>query len=174
MRHLLLAVICSVLFPVMGSQSAGAEGGGAAPSPCSDPGCDEFDFWIGDWDLTWSDGGVGTNIVTRGYGGCVVQEKFAAPGIGFHGMSVSVYLPTEQVWKQTWVDDAGGYLDFVGTFSDGRMRLSRTTEVQGVAIDQRMTFRDIRENSFDWDWEVSRDGGDTWEMRWQIHYERRR
>ena len=28
-------------------------------------------------------------------------------------------------WKQTWVDNEGGYLDFVGESKDGQMILSR-------------------------------------------------
>jgi hypothetical protein len=56
---------------------------------------------------------------------------------------------------------------------DGRMILSRTGTVKGNTVDQRMVFYNIAADSFDWDWETSRDGGRTWELRWRIHYQRR-
>ena len=146
---------------------------GQPPAPCSDPRAREFDFWIGEWDLTWGEDGTGTNIVTREYGGCVIRENFSAPGMGFQGMSVSVFDPNAGVWRQTWVDDAGGYLDFVGKYEEGVMRLSRSGERGGTRVLQRMTFHDITHDAFVWYWEISKDDGANWEMRWQIHYARR-
>ncbi|HKW35434.1 MAG TPA: hypothetical protein VJN92_20650 [Candidatus Acidoferrum sp.] len=64
------------------------------------------------------------------------------------GMSVSSFLPRAGKWKQTWVDNEGSYLDFVGEFKDGQMILSR----EGVAPDgpkilQRMVWKNIRPKS---------------------------
>ena len=36
----------------------------------------QFDFWLGEWDLTWSDGGQGEYIVTLELDSSVVQEAF--------------------------------------------------------------------------------------------------
>ncbi len=147
------------------------------PPPCSTEGFHQFDFWVGEWDLTWGEGenaGTGTNIITHELGGCVIEENFTTHGDKpFVGRSVSVYRPSDDKWYQTWVDNHGGYLDFVGEFKDGRMILSREAERNGEKFLQRMVFHDIKKDSFAWDWEKSTDGGKNWELLWQIHYKRK-
>lgn len=143
-------------------------------SSCDTVEAHEFDFWLGEWDVSWGDDGRGTNTVTRILDGCVVLEEFdGAPSEAFRGMSVSVYNPQQQVWQQTWVDNAGNYLDFVGGLLDGRMVLSRETVVEDRPIQQRMVWYNISDDELDWNWERSDDGGKTWEVLWHIHYRRR-
>jgi hypothetical protein len=141
------------------------------PPPCSPPEFRQFDFWVGSWDLTWAEDGKGTNVVEHKFGDCVVQENF--DGGGFRGMSVSTYDPSSKRWKQTWVDSNGSYLDFIGGMQGDRMVLSRTARRDGKDVEQRMTFYNIEERSLDWDWEISTDGGESWNLRWRIHYARR-
>jgi hypothetical protein len=38
---------------------------------------------------------------------------------------------------------------------------------------QRMVFKNISPDEFDWSWEASKDGGKTWTVVWPIHYKRR-
>ncbi len=76
-------------------------------------------------------------------------------------------------WKQTWVDNQGGYLDFTGNFNNNKMILHRSAiDKNGNKFMQRMIYYNITENSFDWNWEISKDNGKTWNSRWQIHYSR--
>lgn len=139
-----------------------------------------FDFWVGTWDLSWEDfdGTIarGTNHIERILDGKVIEEKFEAYSgtyEGFKGMSYSVYNPRTGEWKQTWVDNNSGYLDFTGEF-DGKKRIFKRKGVnpQGKEILQRMVFYDITDNSLTWDWEISEDAGETWQLRWRIFYER--
>ena len=101
----------------------------------------------------------------------MVSEHFQ--GAGLHGRSWSVWVPALGVWKQTWVDASGGYLDLTGGWEGDRMVLSREVPESPKATHQRMVFREITADSFTWDWEGSSDGGETWVLRWQIHYTRR-
>ncbi len=153
----------------------GQESGDSPTPPCSLEESHQFDFWVGTWDLTWKDGGVGINEVTSEYNGCVIRENFIDSTSPFRGMSVSVYNPKQKVWQQTWADNGGSYLDFVGGFEEeGTMRLSREAVVKGKTMQQRMTFYNIEPDSLDWDWELSADGGETWRLSWRIHYTRRK
>jgi hypothetical protein len=146
-------------------------------TPCTVPAASQFDFWVGDWDLTW-DGGYGANQIRKILGGCVIEERFNGRSHDendppFHGMSVSVYNEQLEQWQQTWVDNHGNYLDFVGGPVDDAMILQReTTTPQGEPLLQRMVFSQIEADSLEWSWERSKDGGQTWEPLWQIHYER--
>jgi hypothetical protein len=151
-----------------------------APNPCADPHQKELEFWVGEWDLTWpgdTAGQVahGTNSIKRTMDGCVVQENFSGHNaMHLRGMSVSTYDTRNHAWKQTWVDNEGGYLDFVGGFKDGEMILARDlTRPDGSKAKQRMVFKNISQNEFDWSWELSTDGGKTWQVNWPIHYKRK-
>lgn len=139
-----------------------------------------FDFWLGSWELSWEDAdgtiGQGTNHIEKVLDDKVIKENFEAHSgayKGFIGKSYSVYNSDTDEWKQTWVDNEGGYLDFTGEF-DGDKRIFKRKGVnpQGKKILQRMVFYDITSNSMTWDWEISEDNGETWQLRWRIFYER--
>jgi hypothetical protein len=48
-----------------------------------------------------------------------------------------------------------------------------TEQPDGRTQHTRMNWLDIETDSFDGHWERSFGGGETWEMVWLIHYERR-
>lgn len=139
-----------------------------------------FDFWLGSWDLTWrdQDGNIanGINHIERVLDGEVIRERFSANSgamEGFKGESYSVYDARAEIWKQTWVDNNGGYLDFVGHIDGDRRIFQRETiSPDGEPVLQRMVFYDITDDSFTWDWQISNDEGESWELRWRIWYER--
>ena len=131
----------------------------------------EFDFWLGEWELTWGENEHGTNRIERIMDGAVIQENFE--GDGYKGMSVSVFSKEDSHWHQTWVDSSGAYLDFVGRFADERMILMRNGIVEGKAVKQRMVWYDIAETGFQWNWERSDDEGVIWRVIWQIQYQRK-
>jgi hypothetical protein len=160
---------------------------GSAPSsaPRPAPEARQFDFWLGEWGLSWPGEqsglpagqiGRGTNAITAILDSAVIQENFvdSAPK-GLRGMSFSVYNQRLGKWQQTWVDNQSGYLDFTGEFKDGKMILSRkATTRDGKQIMQRMVWHNITRDQLDWNWEASQDGGKTWKVNWQIHYMRKK
>jgi len=149
-------------------------------NPCIDRQQKQFDFWVGEWNLTWpgaKSGEVahGTNSIQRILDGCVVQENFlGGDSMHLRGTSVSTFDVSSNRWKQTWVDNEGGYLDFVGDFSNGQMILQREAVRNGEKVLQRMVWKNISANELDWSWESSADGGKTWQVNWPIHYKRTR
>jgi len=168
-----LAVLIPFLAPFLFAEAQATQ-----PNPCADPQHKQFDFWVGEWNLTWpgdKQGEVvhGTNSIKRILDGCVVQENFSG-GDSMHlrGMSLSTYDLESNRWKQTWVDNEGGYLDFIGDFSNGQMILQREAVRNGEKILQRMVWKNISAHELDWSWESSADGGRTWQVNWPIHYKR--
>lgn len=131
----------------------------------------EFDFWLGDWELTWGENNHGTNRVDRVMDGAVIQENFESDG--YTGMSVSVFSKEDRRWHQTWVDSSGSYLDFTGEFAGGKMILSRDGMVEGKPVKQRMVWYGIAENKFEWNWERSENNGTAWQVIWKIQYQRK-
>jgi hypothetical protein len=143
------------------------------PKPCSTPEFRQLDFWVGTWDLTWDKDKKGTNTITRVLGDCVIMEHFnGGDSMTLRGMSVSTYNPNTGKWYQTWVDNDGSYLDFVGGMQGDKMILSRYFTRKGKLLMQRMVFHDIKPDSLIWDWQRSTDQGKTWENLWTINYRR--
>ncbi len=84
-----------------------------------------FDFWIGDWDGVF-DGGHARNVISREFAGAVLVERFAmAAPETWSGLSLSVFDASLDLWRETWVDDAGNYWAFVGSLVDGDSRSGR-------------------------------------------------
>lgn len=133
-----------------------------------------YDFWVGEWDLTWSDASgtvsKGKNRILKILDGKVIQENFEDE-TGFKGTSISVFNPAQKKWHQAWADNQGGYFDFDGEISgDKKIFKTKLREVNGKKIIQRMVFYDITPQSFTWDWEKTENGGKTWTLQWRIHY----
>ena len=175
---LILALLIVAPQSVPADESTGTEPAAvrSGPSPCSTPGAGEFDFWVGDWEVSW-DGGHGRNRVEKILGGCVIHEHFDGSGPGGNGLigrSYSTWSPDLKRWRQTWVDNQGGYLDFDGAMEGDRMVLSRTAQGDGETFLQRMVWHDIGADAFEWSWERSDDNGTTWNPVWKVHYTRRK
>ncbi len=139
-----------------------------APDPAS-----ALDFWVGAWDAVWN-GGRGTNIVTRDYGGHAIIERFeSSEPEPFRGMSVSAFDPVEGCWRQVWVDSQGSRWWFTGGPDVEGFVLTAPELVDDVAVLKRMVFSDVRDDAFAWRWERSDDDGATWMLLWAIDYRRR-
>ena len=141
-----------------------------------------YDFWLGKWDATWinADGttGKGINHIFKVLDGKVLEENFEITEggqAGFKGKSLSVYNPNTKLWNQGWADNQGGYFDFYGdTEGERKMFSTNPKEKNGNIIQQRMVFYDIKNDSFTWDWEGTKDGGETWNLLWRINYTRQK
>jgi hypothetical protein len=148
--------------------------------PAAPAGPRQFDFWLGDWDVTWAGASPeageqhGRNRVEAILDGRVVLENFdGRPSAPLQGLSVSVYNAALAQWRQTWVDNTGNYWAFAGRFAEGRMILSTMVERDGRPIHLRMVWFNLAPDSLDWHWERSSDGGQTWTVLWALHYTRR-
>ena len=138
----------------------------------------QFDFWIGKWKCSGESYDQNdkmtkteaTNDVKRVLDGFVVEENFKMGT--FVGQSHSVFDPTAKLWRQTWVDNQGSYFALTGTFAQGKMSLTTIPDPAHPKVLQRMTFEKIQKDSFDWNWETSRDSGKTWKLSWHLHYAR--
>jgi hypothetical protein len=168
--------ISALLLAVVGTANAQAPAPPPPKTGCDSPQSRELDFWLGEWDLSYTQNGqAGTshNRITKILEGCAILEEFTgAPGTNLDGRSVSMFDATDGRWKQTWVDNQGSYLDFTGGVQDGKMILAREFERKGKRMRQRMVFEDIQRDRLKWRWQASSDEGATWSTQWEIDYRR--
>lgn len=150
---------------------------------CNSKGARQFDFWLGEWVLTWpaeqaggEPGGImrGTNHIVKLFGPCVIEESFSTEDGSFRGRSLSAYDEEAETWRQTWVDSNGAYISFAGGMEGEDMVLSTepATAENGQSVINRMVFTDITPDSLYWRWQRTTDGGGSWTDRWTITYRR--
>ena len=146
-----------------------------APSFCKTDDYRQLDFWVGDWDLSWDlpngQQGRGNNLIEKTFDDCVITENFI--GGTFKGTSHSLYHAQTKQWRQTWVDNQGGYFDLVGGPTEGGGFILTNVRLDDSYPHLRMVWVDIKKNSLTWRWQKS-DDGKTWVDTWVIHYKRRK
>ena len=142
---------------------------------CAGPEFRQLDFWVGEWNLTW-DGGKGTNVVTREMDGCVIHEHFSSDASQqfLRGESVSSYQPKLGIWRQTWVDNQGGYIPLTGELKKDGTFVLTTTRLNEKQRQTRMIFENIKPASFTWRWQSTADDGEAWKDEWVIAYARKK
>lgn len=130
--------------------------------PCSSEKAHEFDFWAGEWQV-WAGGNVaGTNSVDLVLDGCVLQENWVGAK-GSAGTSLNFYNPQTGKWHQFWVWRNGTTLELAGGFADGKMVLEGDSVGRdGTAVSNRITWYDNDDGTVRQHWQVSKDGGKTW------------
>jgi len=144
----------------------------AAAPVCGDPAYRQFDFWLGDWNVTTADGKlVGHEHVEKRYGDCVVADEWTGVQGGTGG-SFNLYDRHRKVWHQTWVDSWGMLLELEGGLRGGRMELAGThVNKDGKRVMDRMTFTPER-GAVHQVWESSLDGGKTWKVEFDGYYKK--
>jgi hypothetical protein len=154
--------------------SAAQESGAPPPRGCTAPEHRQFDFWIGEWDVTNPAGKpAGHNRIERILGGCALRETWSGAG-GSHGTSYSAWDHQRRRWHQTWVDDDGLVLRLEGGFADGKMVLSgETLDSAGATVRNRITWQETGPGMVRQLWEVSSDGGKTWRVVFDGRYRKR-
>lgn len=105
------------LIAVAGLAAAPAVPAMAQPAP--PPGCvedvhDDFDFWVGEWNVYAPDGGPyqGHNSIVKTHGGCLIAEHWQGAR-GSAGDSMNFYDPLIAAWRQVWVS-RGAFIDYTG------------------------------------------------------------
>lgn len=149
----------------------------ARPKPCTQPECRQFDFWIGNWNVTTPDGNAaGTNLITSILGGCVLQENWTSANGRSVGTSFNLWDAKTGRWHQTWVDNSGGLLLLDGGLVDGKMVLSgeRPAATPDAAPQiHRITWTPVSKDEVRQHWEQSTDAGLTWTTLFDGTYKRK-
>ena len=136
-KHILSRTAClaaSLLICVSSLADAEIQG------PCSAEPYRQFDFWLGEWEVTVPSGQVaGHNSITLGQQGCVLVEQWrGVKGTG--GQSYNYYDNTLDQWRQVWVSP-GIIIDYVGGLEGSAMVLKGKIHYQAQQAQFNFTGR---------------------------------
>lgn len=170
-----------------GVVSAGTSAGVPTPNPPAPPvrpgQPGDFDFLTGEWRIAnrrpKPEGGweefPGEATVTRLLNGAASIEELRIPVKGFSGLGIRVLDPKAQVWHDVWMNAKHGliegpgmpgrFVDGMGVFEADDKDGEQPIKVRGVW--DRITPRRCR-----WHQAVSRDGGATWVVNWEMDWTR--
>jgi hypothetical protein len=149
---------------------ASAQGGGCADAAKSH----QFDFWIGEWEVTSGGKVVGHNSIQPILDGCVLQETWAGAG-GSAGSSFNYYNPKTDQWHQFWVWRNGTTLPLLsGKYADGKMMLAAdSVDAKGKPVKMRITWYNNPDGTVRQHWEASSDAGASWQTRFDGLYRKK-
>lgn len=167
----LLAMLAA---PGAAQQSSAAAKSAASPR-CEAAESRQFDFWIGEWNVSDRVTGepAGVSHIEKLYGGCALRENWTSPG--FRGGSLNSWWRGDGKWHQTWMDQAGAFRHFIGGAVDGRMVMvaeepnpSQPAKTRLV----RLTFTPNADGTVRQYSDYSDDGGERWNLRYDFLYQR--
>ena len=140
-------------------------------APCQSPEYRQFDFWIGDWEVSAPNGpSAGHNLVTLEQDGCLLVEHWTATSGGQTGTSFNYYDVRDKKWHQLYLDNsgnAGAFPAMAGNLVDGKMVLLTDEKQMPVS---RWTWYVLEPGKVRQMAEQSSDGQKTWNIVWDSVY----
>lgn len=136
-----------------------------AQTPCSSEAYQQFDFWVGDWEVyhTTADTIVGHNRIEKILNGCVIMENWTG-ATGFEGKSINTYNPIDATWNQVWVDIGGATYHFKGKWEAGLMIMKGQTlgNNKQVTLFEMSYTPNKKTGNVRQLWKQSKDNGENW------------
>jgi len=144
--------------------------------PCEhQEGFDDFDFWVGEWDVHLANGTVaGSNVIEKQENGCVIVERWSSAS-GGTGMSINYLDKTTDEWVQIWNASGGSQINIRGGLTADGMALSGTIHyvANGTTAPFRGLWTPLEDGRVRQYFEQSNDGGKTWVPWFEGFYTRR-
>jgi hypothetical protein len=157
-------------------------------NPTSTP--QDFDFFIGRWKVShrrlkerllgcdeWErfEGSCHMRPLLDGHGN-IDDNVLELPGGTYRALSMRTFDPTTRQWAIWWVDGRNPHRlepPVIGGFSaDGVGEFQCDDELRGQPIRVRFQWTRTRTASPRWEQAFSSDGGQTWEVNWEMEFER--
>jgi hypothetical protein len=117
----------------------------------------EFDFWIGNWEVTNPDGTMaGTNVIDKIQDNCILRENWTSAKGNYTGTSSNFYNAKTNQWEQIWIDNQGGNLHLKGNRKGNKMILQTDEESNndGKPFYHRITWTFNKDGSVRQFWET--------------------
>jgi hypothetical protein len=143
--------------------------GGPPPPRCSTAEHRQFDFWLGEWDVTQNGKLAGRNSIHSILDGCAISEQWSGTG-GLKGSSLNFYNTETKRWQQTWIDSRGQSLALEGNLQAEGMVLE-SAGMKGSR--HRITWTPMPDKTVRQFWQVQEAPGSDWKTLFDGKYSAR-
>ena len=144
--------------------------------PCAhQEGFQEFDFWIGEWDVHLPNGTLaGSNVIKSIERGCALTEHWTNVN-GGTGMSINYLDKASGEWVQVWNSEGGGQIVIRGGMTDDGMALKGYIHYvgNGTTAPFRGLWTPLADGRVRQYFEQSNDDGQTWVPWFEAFYTRK-
>jgi len=142
--------------------------------PCAAGEHRQFDYWLGNWSVSYGGPLAGTSKVESALDRCVIVESW--DGARNHsGKTIFAYSPDDHGWYGIFADNEGR----VHVFNQGKVSAG-TAEFQGTnrgptgqTVLNRVKIVRISADKVEQTWEKSTNNGRTWNMAYRGEYTRK-
>ena len=122
----------------------------------------QFDFWVGDWDV-YDTGGkkVGENKIEKLENDCIVSENWKGT-TGGSGKSYNYYNTADSTWNQVWISNSGNNLVLKGKAATNKMILkSELIKNEKGNYYNQITWTKNEDNTVTQLWEIINEKGES-------------
>jgi hypothetical protein len=144
--------------------------------PCAhQKGFQDFDFWIGEWDVHLANGTpAGSNTIEAVERGCALTEHWISANRGT-GMSINYLDKASNEWVQVWNAEGGSQIIISGGLTDDGMAMEGYINYvgNGVTAPFRGLWTPLPDGRVRQYFEQSNDGGSTWAPWFEGYYTRK-
>jgi hypothetical protein len=148
---------------------------GDSPSCSENPDARLFDFWLGEWTVTYPGAsGSGTSKVSFALDKCIVIESWEN-GTGLKGENVFAYNSEDKNWQGLYADNHGRVHVFAGNVTPGSAEFRGPSRgPDGKPVLNRIKLVRLSNDKVEQSWEKSADNGKTWTTEFRGEYTRKR
>ena len=91
---------------------------------------DDFDFWIGAWDVYDEQNNViAENTISKIENNCIILEEYKTSTGLYSGTSSNFYNADTAQWEQLWLDNQGQHLKLYGGLKNDTMVLTSRKKI---------------------------------------------
>jgi hypothetical protein len=180
MRNIIVAIVLGTTASTAAADQPAPPPAAQQPPPnyaCPGPDYQQFKFWVGEWAVTQTKGGApaGDSKIDLLDAGCVILENWTGKN-GGSGHSLNVYDQADGKWHQTWIDNTGDQVHYIGSWTNGKMEFRAediaTPQKQPVVL--TMTFEPRTDGTVRQSGTISTDSGKTFAPSFDLIYTRKK
>lgn len=133
----------------------------------------QFDFWIGEWDVTDSGQVIASSVEQFLEDSSIIMENYSQKD-GYSGKSINFYDRYLKKWRQVWVDRIGNVSEFTGEYRDGAMVFEgESHRANGKKVLRKLIFYNLGPDKVRQYSEMSLDNGKNWQIAYDFIYVRK-
>lgn len=134
----------------------------------------QFDFWLGEWNVTYPGApSASSSTVSLELGKCLVMENWSG-GKGHEGMNVFAHGADDKHWHGLFADNEGRVRVFEEKVADGSAEfLGPSRDAEGKTELNRIRVKRLSANRVEQIWEKSADTGASCKIVFRGEYSRK-